>query len=76
MSSSMTLAEWRRSAGLSQKDMAGRLTAILGRKVHAPSICQWERGVMPGADVAEAIRAMSDGAVTGDSYGKTTCPPA
>lgn len=70
MRGGVTLAEWRKARGLSQKEMAARLSARLGRTVHAPSVCQWESGVMPGADVAEAIRAMTRGQVTGDSFGR------
>lgn len=73
------LAEWRKSLGLSQKETAERLSARLGRKVHAPSVCQWEHGVMPGADVAEAIRDLTQGRVTGDSFGRrgeAVVPPA
>ena len=51
-------------------EMAERLSARLGRKVHAPSVCQWEHGVMPGADVAEAIRRVTRGRVNGDSFGR------
>ncbi len=71
----MTLAEWRRAQGLSQRETAERLSALLGRPVHAPSVCQWEKkGVMPGADVAEAIRRLSGGKVTGSSFGRGRCP--
>ena len=76
MAGAMTLARWRRARGLSQKETAERLSAALGRPVHAPSVCQWESGVMPGADVAEAIRAMTGGRVTGSSFGRRPCPPA
>ncbi len=73
----MTLAGWRKGRGISQKEMATGLSALLGRKVHAPSVCQWESGmVMPGADVAEAIRSMTVGALAGDSYGLRRCPRA
>lgn len=73
----MTLAEWRKAAGLSQKGMAERLSAMLGRTVHAPSICQWEKeGIMPGADVAQAILLMTGGAVTASSFGRKRCQPA
>lgn len=74
----MTLAEWRKAQGLSQVEMASRLSAALGRPVHGPSICQWETmGVMPGADVAEAIREVTDGAVTGESFKRRSgCPSA
>lgn len=71
MKGPMTLAEWRNAEGLSQEELASRLSASLGRPVHQPSVCQWESGgVMPGADVAEAIRTMTDGRVTGSSFGK------
>lgn len=77
MSGSMTLAEWRKAKGLSQQETARRLSAILGRPVHQPSVFQWESGtVMPGADVAEAIRKMTGGRVTGSSFGRRECPPA
>lgn len=66
----MTLAEWRKERGLTQRETASRLSAILGRVVHPPSIAQWETGVMPGADVAEAIRELTDGQVTGLSFGR------
>lgn len=74
MSGSMTLAEWRKERGLTQRETASLLSAILGRPVHAPSICQWESGVMPGADVAEAIRKMTGDLVTGSSFGRKSCP--
>jgi transcriptional regulator with XRE-family HTH domain len=70
----MTLSEWRKASGISQKEIAERLSAILGRPVHQPSVHQWESGVMPGADVAEAIRAMTGGLVTGSSFGRKPCP--
>ena len=70
----MTLAEWRKAAGLSQRETASRLSALLGRPVHGPSVHQWETGVMPGADVAEAIRTMSGGKVTGANFRRRPCP--
>jgi transcriptional regulator with XRE-family HTH domain len=70
MHAGITLAEWRKAEGVSQKETAERLSARLGRKIQAPSICQWENGVMPGADVAEAIWHMTRGRVTGDSFGR------
>ena len=73
----MTLAEWRKAEGLLQKDVADRLSAILGYPVHPPSVCQWESGVMPGADKAEAIRTLTGGKVTGASFGRRpACPRA
>ena len=69
------LAAWRKLEKVSQKEMARRLSARLGRTVHAPSICQWENGVMPGADVAEAIRAETEGKVTGDTFGPRRVEP-
>jgi transcriptional regulator with XRE-family HTH domain len=71
-----TLAGWRKAEGISQKETADRLSALLDRPVKAPNVCQWERGVMPGADVAEAIRSMTGGAVTGASFGRRPCPQA
>lgn len=70
MQERLTLAEWRKAHGVSQKEMAERLSARLGRKVHAPSVCQWEHGVMPGADVAEAIRKATGGKVKAGSFGR------
>lgn len=64
-----TLAEWRKANGMSQSDLASRLSAALGRTVPQQSVHQWESGVMPGADVAEAVRRLTNGAVTGDSFG-------
>lgn len=72
----MTLAEWRKARGVSQQELANRLSAALGRVVHQPSIRQWESGVMPGADVAEALRELTEGRVTGTSFGKAQCPSA
>lgn len=74
MSESLTLAAWRKAEGISQVETAARLSAILGRPVHGPSVCQWEHGVMPGAKAAEAIRTLTGGRVTGDSFGKPPCP--
>ena len=76
MSGGQTLAGWRKAAGLSQREVAERLSAALGRPVHQVNVHQWEAGVMPGADVAEAIRILSKGAVTGASYGGQRCPRA
>ena len=76
MTGSMTLAEWRKERGLSQRETATLLSGILGRTVHPPSISQWEAGVMPGADVAEAVRTMTGGQVTGSSFGRSKCPSA
>lgn len=74
MAQPSTLAEWREAAGLSQKEMARRISAVLGRPVHPPSVCQWEKGVMPGADIAEAIRIVTGNAVTGASFRRPPCP--
>lgn len=76
MPETMTLAEWRKQERISQRETASRLSMILGRPVHAPSICQWEDGVMPGADVAEAIRQLTGDKVTGASFGRKQCPSA
>lgn len=76
MSVSMTLAEWRKERGLSQRELAVRLSAALGRPVTQQSVCQWESSVVPGADVAEAIRKLTGGRVRGDSFGKRKCPQA
>lgn len=84
MPGTMTLAGWRKSEGISQREVARRLSALLGRTVHPPSISQWEAGgFMPGADVAEAIRQMTGDQVTGASFGRhrsqcgsTSCPRA
>ena len=76
MTGPITLAEWRKAEGISQQAAADRLSALLGRPVHQPSIRQWESGVMPGADVSEAIRVMTGGLVTGSSFGRGRCPSA
>jgi hypothetical protein len=68
--SQITLSEWRKAEGISLRKAAERLSAFLGRPIHGSNIFQWESGVMPGADVAEAIRAMTGGAVTGASFGR------
>jgi transcriptional regulator with XRE-family HTH domain len=74
---SMTLADWRKAEGISQKEMASRLSAVLGRPVHQPSVRQWESGdVMPGADVADAIQRVTCGKVIPSSFGKPPCQPA
>jgi transcriptional regulator with XRE-family HTH domain len=65
-----TLAEWRKTVQLSQAQVAAHLTAALGRRVTQQNVRWWESGVMPGADVAEAIRLVTDGAVTGFSFGR------
>ncbi len=74
MTGRLTLAAWRQAAGLSQRDVARRLTLLLGRPVHPPSVCQWEAGVMPAADAAEAVRELTGGRVTGRSFGRRPCP--
>lgn len=73
----VTLAEWRKGRGLSQREAALLLSGFLGRPVQAANIGQWETGVMPGADVAEAVRRMTRGRVTGASFGrrKPASPP-
>lgn len=76
MPGTVTLAEWRKAEGISQQETASRLSAMLGRPVHQPSVRQWEAGVMPGAGVAEAIRTMTGGVVTGASFGRRPCPQA
>ena len=68
-----TLAGWRKQRGLSQREFASRLSKSLGRKVHQQNVQQWESGVMPAGDVAEAIRKMTGGRVTGDSFGRPPC---
>lgn len=65
-----TLAGWRKANGISQNELASRLSAALGRAVHQQNVHHWESGVMPGADVAEAIRTVTGGAVTGDCFGR------
>lgn len=74
VSTPMTLVEWRKANLLSQSDLAVRLSAALGRTVHQQNVHQWESGVMPGADVAEAVRKLTDGAVTGASFRRKPCP--
>lgn len=85
MPDQLTLAAWRKERGLSQRELASLLSGRLGRTVHQQSIWGWETGgIMPGADVAEALRELSMGRVTGTSFGrgssgdqkKKTCPPA
>ncbi len=73
-SKSLSLAEWRSGRRLSQSQAAALISAALGRPVRQQNVDQWETGVMPGADVAEAIRTVSGGAVTGDSFGPQTLP--
>jgi hypothetical protein len=70
------LVWWRTAQGLSQNELAFRLSAVLGRTVQQQHVHHWESGVMPGADVAEAIRTLTGGAVTGDSFGRRKCPRA
>lgn len=61
---------------MSQPQAAAMISAALGRPVRQQNVDQWESGVMPGADVAEAIRKVTGGAVTGDSFGRKRCPRA
>lgn len=61
---------------MSQGELAARLSAALARPVHQQNVHHWESGVMPGADVAEAVRKLTDGQVTGDSFGRRPCPSA
>lgn len=73
----MALSQWRKAEGISQAEMATRLSAVLGRPVHAPSICQWESGtVMPAADAAYAIQRVTCGLVIPSSFGRKPCPRA
>lgn len=69
----VTLAEWRKGKGLSQQKLARLVSAALGREVHQQNIFQWESGVAPGADVAEAIRKVTGGKVKGSSFGRRSC---
>ena len=69
-SNPLTLAEWRATRRLTQARVAAMLSAHLGRLVRQQNVDQWETGVMPGADVAEAVRVVTGGAVTGDSFGR------
>jgi transcriptional regulator with XRE-family HTH domain len=66
----LTLAGWRKAKGLSQSQLAAHVSAALGRPVRQQNISWWERGVVPGADVADAIRLVTDGEVTGFSFGR------
>ena len=66
----LTLAEWRAVRRLSQAQAAALISAALGRPVRQQNVRHWEAGVMPGADVAEAVRKATGGAVTGDSFGR------
>lgn len=70
----VTLAGWRKAQGLSQTEMAALISAALGRTVLQQNVYHWESGVMPGADVAEAIRRVTSDAVTGDSFGRSKTP--
>ncbi len=74
--SKTTLARWRMARGFTQERVATLVSAILGRTVHQQNIHHWETGVIPGADAAEAIRKVTGGAVTGDSFGRQKCPRA
>lgn len=85
MPDQLTLAAWRKERGFTQRELASLLSGMLGRPVHQQSIWGWETGgVMPGADVAEAIRTLSGDRVTGSSFGRDgagsegrkPCPPA
>lgn len=58
-----TLKQWRESKGWSQNHLANSLSKKLGREVTQSNVSAWEGGTMPGADVGEAIRKLSRGAV-------------
>jgi transcriptional regulator with XRE-family HTH domain len=66
-----TLKEWREGKKWTQAHLAN----VLAKKLRQPAITQahvsaWENGVMPAADIGEAIRTLSGGKVRGDSFGK------
>jgi len=58
------LKAWRESKGWSQNHLANTLNKKMNSKFTQAHISAWENGTMPGADVGEAIRKLSKGAVT------------
>ena len=65
----MHLKQWRLSEGLSRQRLADKLNPLLNRKVplRDSHIQAWEGGCMPGADVGEALRKLSKGAIKWNS---------
>jgi transcriptional regulator with XRE-family HTH domain len=59
----MTLKQWRRAAGLTQAQLAARLS------VHTLTVSSWEcRTKRPSADMMTAIRSLTDGAVQPNDF--------
>lgn len=65
-----TLREWRESKKWSQAHLANTLSKRLGKKLYQSHVAAWESGSMPGADIGDAIRKLSGGKVSADTYGR------
>ena len=75
MSGPTTLAEWRKAAGhLPEGDGRPAFRRPRPPRPRSRASASGNPGVMPGADVAEAIRTMTGGQVTGSSFGRRPMP--
>ena len=64
-----TLKEWRTEKGLSQAHFANTLSKKTGETFYQSHVQSWENGGTPNAKTAEAIRKITRGQVTAESYG-------
>ena len=67
----MTLREWRREAGWTQRRVAEELEKLGAGKVSPQCVSNWERGVQPSATVYDAIRKLTRNKVSGASFRQT-----
>lgn len=66
----MTLKEWRTIKKWSQSHFARTLSKKTGETFYQSHVQSWENGGTPNAKTADAIKKITGGKVTADSYGK------
>lgn len=66
----MTLKEWRAGKKWSQAHFANCLSKRVGETFYQSHVQSWENGGVPNAKTAEAIKKITGGKVTPESYGK------
>lgn len=65
----MTLQEWRKQAGWTQRRLGEELERLGAGKVSQQRVNTWEHGAEPPARAYEAIRRLTKGKVGADSFG-------
>lgn len=64
----LSLKQWRRLKKMSQTELAEKLAVLANDRVGQSHVSSYERGAMPGWNVGEAIRKLSKGIVTPESF--------